>query len=220
MQALNWFERLGPMGYPLLLCSVLSISLIGERVIFYLRAFGLGRERAPADEAVGLPASVTMPATGKGPLATAVRLLLANRKLPREQRDELMSHWLDGHRRSLLANLGWLTLLAVASPMLGLLGTVLGMLEAFRELAAHSGPVTPSLLANGIWQALLTTAAGLAIALPALVAAHAFRIWVDGHLQTLAHHLNTLTFALDGLVVAPLATPNPSIEPAVREDAA
>lgn len=59
-------------------------------------------------------------------------------------------------------------LAATAAPLLGLLGTVLGMIEAFRQLEAAGTKVNPSLLAGGIWEALLTTAAGMVVALVAL----------------------------------------------------
>lgn len=67
-----------------------------------------------------------------------------------------------------------LELIATASPLLGLLGTVLGMIEAFRDLSLAEGAANASLLADGIWQALLTTAAGLIVAIPALVASTIF----------------------------------------------
>ncbi|MEM8569901.1 MAG: MotA/TolQ/ExbB proton channel family protein [Pseudomonadota bacterium] len=56
--------------------------------------------------------------------------------------------------------------IAQIAPLLGLFGTVLGMIEAFRALQAAGAAVDPSLLAGGIWVALLTTAAGLAVAMP------------------------------------------------------
>lgn len=64
-----------------------------------------------------------------------------------------------------------LELIAMISPLLGLLGTVLGMIQSFQELALAEGAANASLLAAGIWQALLTTAAGLLVAIPAAVAA-------------------------------------------------
>lgn len=64
-----------------------------------------------------------------------------------------------------------LELIAMISPLLGLLGTVLGMIQSFQELALAEGAANASLLAAGIWQALLTTAAGLVVAIPAAVAA-------------------------------------------------
>jgi biopolymer transport protein ExbB len=64
-----------------------------------------------------------------------------------------------------------LELTAMISPLLGLLGTVLGMIRAFQDLAMAEGAANAAMLADGIWQALLTTAAGLLVAIPAAVAA-------------------------------------------------
>ena len=64
-----------------------------------------------------------------------------------------------------------LELIAMISPLLGLLGTVLGMIQSFQELALADVAANASLLAAGIWQALLTTAAGLVVAIPAAIAA-------------------------------------------------
>ncbi len=67
------------------------------------------------------------------------------------------------------ARLDFLATIATTAPLMGLLGTVLGMINAFSRLSA-SGDVDISMLAGGIWQALLTTAAGLCIAIPAILA--------------------------------------------------
>ncbi|GGC07582.1 biopolymer transporter ExbB [Marivita lacus] len=64
-----------------------------------------------------------------------------------------------------------LELIAMTSPLLGLLGTVLGMIQSFQELEMAEGAANASVLAGGIWQALLTTAAGLLVAIPAAVGA-------------------------------------------------
>ncbi len=69
----------------------------------------------------------------------------------------------------LRSGIGFLHLATAAAPLLGLLGTVLGMIGAFRELEAAGSRVNPGLLAGGIWEALLTTAAGMVVALAALV---------------------------------------------------
>jgi biopolymer transport protein ExbB len=60
--------------------------------------------------------------------------------------------------------------IAAIAPMLGFLGTVTGMIGAFRQIQRYEGLVNPSLLAGGIWEALVTTAAGLAVGLVALFA--------------------------------------------------
>lgn len=61
-----------------------------------------------------------------------------------------------------------LEVIATLSPLLGLLGTVLGMITAFQQMEAAGAQVDPSVLSGGIWQALLTTAVGLVVAIPAL----------------------------------------------------
>jgi len=61
-------------------------------------------------------------------------------------------------------------LIALVAPLLGLLGTVLGMIAAFQALEASGGAADPATLAGGIWEALMTTAAGMAVAIPASLA--------------------------------------------------
>lgn len=73
-----------------------------------------------------------------------------------------------------------LELIAMVSPLLGLLGTVLGMIQSFQELELAQGAANASVLAGGIWQALLTTAAGLVVAIPAAVGASLLTARVDG----------------------------------------
>lgn len=74
--------------------------------------------------------------------------------------------------QALKAYLRPLEVIATLSPLLGLLGTVLGMIVAFQNMESAGSQVDPSVLSGGIWQALLTTAVGLAVAIP-VVAIHA-----------------------------------------------
>jgi biopolymer transport protein ExbB len=67
--------------------------------------------------------------------------------------------------RTIETGLGWLELTANVAPLLGLTGTVLGMIKAFQVIATRTH-VNPSMLAGGIWEALITTAAGLLVAIP------------------------------------------------------
>ncbi len=89
-----------------------------------------------------------------------------------------------------------LELIATIAPLIGLLGTVLGMIEAFQALQAAGNRADPAALAGGIWQALLTTAAGMAVAIPAAMALSWFesicdRVQVD--LEDLATRVFTAT---------------------------
>ena len=76
--------------------------------------------------------------------------------------------------RQIESQLGILEVIANLSPLLGLLGTVIGMIAAFSELEQAGTNVDPTVLAGGIWTALLTTAYGLAVAIPALGAFYLF----------------------------------------------
>ena len=81
-----------------------------------------------------------------------------------------------------------LDVIGTLSPLLGLLGTVLGMIEAFQAMEQAGNQVDPSVLSGGIWQALLTTAMGLGIALPVL----AIYNWLDRRVERVNARLNDL----------------------------
>ena len=76
-----------------------------------------------------------------------------------------------------------LEVIAALSPLLGLLGTVLGMIEAFRQLELAGSQVDPAILSGGIWQALLTTAAGLSVAIPVVL----LHSWLERRVERSAH---------------------------------
>ena len=84
-----------------------------------------------------------------------------------------------------------------AAPMLGLLGTVIGMIEAFGKLSESSGAVDPSVLAGGIWTALITTAVGLAIA----IVFYFVSIWLEGRISRERENIERLiSVVLNGRV--------------------
>lgn len=79
-----------------------------------------------------------------------------------------------------------LEIIASLSPLLGLLGTVLGMITAFQQMEGAGSQVDPSVLSGGIWQALLTTAVGLAVAIP-VVTVHS---WLERKVERISHMIN------------------------------
>lgn len=81
-----------------------------------------------------------------------------------------------------------LEVIASLAPLLGLFGTVLGMIEAFRNLAAAGNQVDPAILSGGIWEALLTTAAGLAVAIPVVVILN----WLERRVDRVAFDLDSI----------------------------
>lgn len=79
----------------------------------------------------------------------------------------------------LKSHLRGLEVIAAIAPLLGLLGTVIGMVKAFAKLAENTTRIDPSVLAGGIWEALITTIAGLLVAIPAFCAYYCFAGKVD-----------------------------------------
>jgi len=75
--------------------------------------------------------------------------------------------------------MNWLATIAGVAPLIGFTGTVTGMIRAFMDIQSLQGNVNPSVLAGGIWEALLTTAAGMAVAIPAAMALTWFESVVD-----------------------------------------
>ncbi len=89
-----------------------------------------------------------------------------------------------------------------AAPMLGLLGTVIGMIDAFGVLAATQGAADPALLAGGIWTALMTTAIGLAIALLTFFAATWLESRIDGERQAIETLVSVVIYGRVGASAA------------------
>ncbi|RMD82973.1 MAG: MotA/TolQ/ExbB proton channel family protein [Candidatus Dadabacteria bacterium] len=103
---------------------------------------------------------------------------------------------------ALLRRIEHLNMIGNIAPMLGLLGTVLGMVTSFNQISVSVGGVDPRLLAKGIFQALVTTVMGLTVAIPSLYAFGLFRNRVDAAVAVVAQIAEDL--------VAPLKPGNTS----------
>lgn len=124
-------------------------------------------------------------------LATAMRLVSGG-TMPRGAIEEEVGRIALGRLHELQRGFRALDAIAQIAPLLGLFGTVLGMIEAFRQLQEAGSAVDPSLLAGGIWVALLTTAAGLAVAMPvSLVLA-----WFEARLENERVAIETMSGAV------------------------
>jgi len=120
------------------------------------------------------------------------RALHADDAKTREEVTRVAQSQLEG----LEAGLPYLSLIATISPLLGLLGTVLGMIDAFQQLEGAGDRVDPAILSGGIWEALLTTAAGLSVAIPAA----AFFTWLQRTVDVVAVRMEdaaTRVFTID-----------------------
>lgn len=170
--------------------SIIALTLVLGKAIEFAAA-GVWRRRA-AEQAVaewerGRPQpALEALATDHGPVSEVVAVAIRGRSDPRVE-DAVVREEVARRGAALLERLRVglrpLELIGTLAPLLGLLGTVLGMIEAFRELEAAGSRVDPAVLSGGIWVALLTTAAGLSVAIPA-VAAH---VWLERQVER-AHH--------------------------------
>ena len=110
------------------------------------------------------------------PSSEIILSIIDNKRLSNEDRENEVSIIGEKQIRNLEFLLKPLELIANIAPLLGLLGTVIGMITAFSKLENAGSRVDPAILAGGIWEALLTTAFGLIVAIPALGAFY----WLDG----------------------------------------
>ena len=169
----SFVELGGPVVAILLVLSVFALALAMIKLIQFWRervgshdrarramhlwfhgVYGEARQLADAD-----------PSAVGAALSTAMRLS-ASRNVPKAIVEDEVARVATGRLHELQRGFRALDAIAQIAPLLGLFGTVLGMIEAFRQLQGAGSAVDPSLLAGGIWVALLTTAAGLAVAMP------------------------------------------------------
>jgi biopolymer transport protein ExbB len=167
----------GPVMVPIGLASVVALGYAVERWIrLRPRQLGLGdafSKRVLGAVQSGGAAGGLAACGGDGtPMARILAAGLARARAPFVEREKAVEDVALREVRGLTANLRPIYLVYLIAPLLGLLGTVWGMILAFANIAAYRGLGKPELLAEGIYQALVTTAAGLVIAIPALVAHH------------------------------------------------
>ncbi|MCL4186939.1 MAG: MotA/TolQ/ExbB proton channel family protein [Rhodobacteraceae bacterium] len=176
-----FLDRGGPAMWAIALLSVVGLALILWKLWDFLRlgAFGGGAaEAAVAELAAGRAAAAAAALSGRrGARARlAAAALAARSRLPEAAAREETARQARRILAEARAGLRGLDLIVTVAPLLGLLGTVLGMIGAFQALQATGTRADPAVLAGGIWEALLTTAAGMGVAIPAAAAL----AWAEG----------------------------------------
>jgi len=125
--------------------------------------------------------------------ASVVRVMLLKVGRPLPEVESAVAHASQREADKLYANVRWINLAASLSTMLGLIGTIQGMIMAFHRLTVIDAAADrTTALADGIYTALVTTFAGLAVAIPALLFSHYF----EGRIQELFRQIDELTFNL------------------------
>lgn len=173
----TWFKAGGPTMWPLLLCSILVLAIIIERTIFLRRArmdtSQFVRRINASLEANKIEEAVKVCEEHQGPVATIFK---AGLKKYRRSREEIEKAIEDSGNLEVARMERGITILATLNklaPLLGFFGTVVGLYNAFMAVTV-AGLGDPKVVASGIGEALITTIAGLAIAMPGTFAQYMF----------------------------------------------
>jgi len=177
-------------GPVLLLLAAMSVAALGVMIAKLFQMRGMAPRRRALENVMTFvdrgELSEARKAAGRigGPLGKVLGDALAGAgRMPLAILRERAVLASEAALETLRSHLRFLEVIALTAPLLGLLGTVLGMIDAFQTLAEASGRADPSQLSGGIWEALLTTAAGLAVAIPVTAAVN----WFDRRIERLAH---------------------------------
>jgi len=160
--------------WPILMCSVLALAIFLERLVRFsrMRSRGAGlsekviRLLRSGDIKAAEEKAISSNSSMGRVLAQAIRF----KDRDRETLETVVMHAAEEEVRNMSSYLQALATIGNIAPLLGLLGTVTGMIKAFMVIQQMGGKVNAAVLAGGIWEAMLTTAFGLAVALPTVVA--------------------------------------------------
>jgi len=171
----------GPIMAPIILCSIFALGIVIEKFFYYLtiktNVPRLKRQIFDRIKSNRIKESIELCDRSNSPVAKILKSGILKFGAPREEIKESMEDISLFEIPKLESRLSALATIAHISPLLGLLGTVTGMTASFHTIqvrAASLNPVTPGDLAGGIGEALLTTVAGLMVAIPTFVAYNYF----------------------------------------------
>jgi biopolymer transport protein ExbB len=191
MNLLELFAKGGIIMYPILLCSVVGLYIVIERFLVLRKAqidAGQFMMRLRSVLQKGdILAGINFCSKTNAPIANLMRRGLIKYPEGHERVREAIENAGKEEVYHLEKGLGILASIAGIAPLLGFLGTVTGMIGAFRMIEQLSGVVNPSNLAGGIWEALLTTAFGLIVGIPA----YGFYNWIVSRVQRVVFEMES-----------------------------
>jgi biopolymer transport protein ExbB len=194
---LELFEKGGVCMWPLLACSIVGLAIVLERLFLFLWLRldfdRFIRRLEPILRSGHIEEAKQLLRGYRSPVALVASVYLAHAHSPQAIRDEVVSREGSKQVARLERRMNWLATVASISTLLGLLGTVTGLVSAFHEIELKAGQVQPGDLAAGIWEALITTVNGLVIAIPCMAAYQLLDHWAGAvalQMQWIAAHLN------------------------------
>ncbi len=202
---LELFERGGIMMYPLALASLLALALVIERII------ALRKKKIIIPEILAvvnnfssvkdIDLAKSMCAKFDSPFSNIINLSLEYHDLPKSELRELVEDQGRQEIRKLEKGLVALETIAAISPLMGLLGTVIGMVHVF-DVIKDQGIGQTAALSGGISEALLTTVSGLFVGIPVLIAYYYFSSKADDLILDIEKYSNRLILKL-GQIMSP-----------------
>jgi len=185
----------GPAMWMLLVLSVVAIAIVIERLLFFSSQHsdskGLLKALGQKIAANDLSGAVKVCQQNKGMLPKILEFGLKRGEKNRADITDALSIALMEHLNSLERNLGIIGTIAVISPFVGLFGTVLGIIRAFQDIALK-GNSTPAVVAAGVSEALITTAAGLFVAIVSVIFFNYFKSRIKSYNQEMIVAANSL----------------------------
>jgi biopolymer transport protein ExbB len=172
MPLIDLFVKGGPLMYVLALFSIMTVAIIIEKLLELNKASKL--DKTFNNELSTLKTMAEMKTyftsnTIKSPLGRVIRKGFHLLDMGLEESRDAMVAAASGEIHGLERHLGMLSTLSAVSPLVGFLGTVTGMVKVFQKIQNNTAGVDISLLAGGIWEALLTTVGGLIVGIIALM---------------------------------------------------
>lgn len=181
----DFFAKGGVLVCPIILCSVLALAIFVERLISFarvrIRGYGLVKEVAQYIRNKESAKALILAKRNESPMGRILVDAIEVADQGSETLESVIVNSTDGEVRELSRYLQALATIANIAPLLGLLGTVVGMIKAFMVIQEMGGKVNAAVLAGGIWEAMLTTALGLSVALPTMVAHSYLTYRVDNY---------------------------------------
>ena len=176
MEDMNLFGIIAKGGWliiPIALCSLIMIAVIIERFLALRKArTNIGSfmtKIAAALKEKNIPEAIRICKEIKGPMASVFLVALEKHKEERAEAKEAIETAASAEIFLLEKYTNVLSTIAGVAPLIGFLGTVTGMIRAFMKIQALGGNVNADVLAGGIWEAMVTTAAGLSVGIPSLI---------------------------------------------------
>ncbi len=171
---LEFFSKGGIIMWPILLCSVFALAIFAERLIRFAKTQNRG---AGLSEKVAFllldgkeQEAIREAETSVSPMGNVLVQAIGVKDKDREILETVIINAIDEEVRTISSHIQALATIGNIAPLLGLLGTVFGMIKAFMVIQQMGGKVNAAVLAGGIWEAMLTTAFGLSVALPTMMA--------------------------------------------------